>query len=141
MAEIKTKKNLASPEAFLNGIKEEQKRKDGFAIFELMKKASGSEPKMWGTAIIGFGEANYSTSNGKKNDWFKIGFSPRKQNFALYLTGIKGDKFDTLLEKIGKFTTSQEGNKGCIYINKIADINTKALQTLFEWHVKNYKNS
>jgi hypothetical protein len=141
MAEMKTKKTVASPEAFLNTIKEEQKRKDAFSILEVMQKASKSEPKMWGTAIIGFGDAKYTLSNGKQNDWFQIGFSPRKQNFALYLTGAKSDKFDALLGKIGKFTTSQDGGKGCIYVNKIAEVDTKALQTLFESHVKNYKNT
>ena len=136
MAEIKTKKTAASPETFLNTIKEEQKRKDSFIILELMKKATKSEPKMWGSAIIGFGEFRYILSGGKKNDWFMIGFSPRKQNFALYLMGAKGDKFDALLSKMGKYSTSKGDNKGCLYINKIAEIDTKVLQQLFETQVK-----
>jgi uncharacterized protein YdhG (YjbR/CyaY superfamily) len=136
MAEIKTKKTAASPEAFLNTIKEEQKRKDSFVILELMKKASKSEPKMWGGAIIGFGEFRYILSGGKMNDWFMIGFSPRKQNFALYLMGAKGAKYDTSLGKIGKYSTSKGDNKGCLYINKIAEVDTKALQELFEAQVK-----
>jgi hypothetical protein len=136
MAEIKTKKNSASPEAFLSTIREEQKRKDSFVILELMKKAAKSEPKMWGSAIIGLGESSYTLANGKENDWFMIGFSPRKQNFALYLTGEKTKKFDTLLGKLGKFSTSKEGNKGCLYINKIAEIDTKVLLELFETQVK-----
>jgi hypothetical protein len=135
MAEIKTKKTAASPETFLNTIKEEQKRKDGFVILELMKKATKSEPKMWGSAIIGLGESSYTLANGKENDWFMIGFSPRKQNFALYLTGAKTEKSHELLGKLGKYSTSQEG-KGCLYINKIAEIDTKVLFQLFETQVK-----
>jgi hypothetical protein len=141
MAEIKTKKNAASPETFLNTIKEEEKRKDAFAIVELMKKAAKSEPKMWGSAIIGFGDSKYTLSNGKENDWFLLGFSPRKQNFALYLTGRKAENFKTLLGKLGKYSTSQGDDKGCLYINKIADIDTKILCELFESHVKNSKST
>ncbi len=139
MAEIKTKKTTASPEDFLNTIKEEQKRKDSFAIMELMKKASKSEPKMWGGAIIGLGDHKYTLSNGKENPWFMIGFSPRQKNFALYLMGEKGDKFQALLDKMGKYSRSKAN--GCLYINKISDIDTKVLLQLFELQVKACKST
>jgi len=132
MAEIKTKKTKASPETFLNTIKEEQKRIDAFAILELMKKATKSEPKMWGSAIIGLGDFYYILSSGKKNDWFMIGFSPRKQNFTLYLMGPKEDKYHELLKKLGKHSTG----KGCLYINKIAEVDTNVLLKLFKLQVK-----
>ena len=132
MAENKTQKTKASPETFLNTIKEEQKKKDAFVILELMKKATKSDAQMWGSAILGLGYYKYTLSNGKQNDWFMIGFSPRKQNFALYLMGEKGDKFEALLSKLGK----HDRGKGCLYINKIADVDTKVLQQLFEMQVK-----
>ena len=132
MAEIKTKKTKASPETFLNTVKEEQKRKDSFVILELMKKATKSQPKMWGSAIIGLGAYNYRLSNGKLNDWFMLGFSPRKQNFALYLMGPKEEKFETLLGKLGKY----ERPKGCIYIKRLSDIDAKVLLQIFELQVK-----
>jgi Domain of unknown function (DU1801) len=135
MAELKTKKTTASPEAFLNTIKEEQKRKDSFVILELMKKVSKSEPEMWGGAIIGFGDSKYTLANGKENDWFIMGFSPRKQNFAIYSMGARTKELETLLGKLGKYSTS----KGCLYIKKIADIDTKVLQDLFELRAKNHK--
>ena len=55
LAEIKTKPAAASVEDFINTVKDEQKRKDGFVILEMMKKAIGDEPKMWGSSLIGFG--------------------------------------------------------------------------------------
>ena len=136
MAELKTKKNAASPETFLNTIKEVEKRADAFTILQLMKKATKSQPKMWGTAIVGFGESSYTLSNGKQNPWFLMGFSPRKQNFALYLTGQKAEKYNDLINKLGKHSTSGEDGKGCLYINKIADVEVKVLQQLFESHVR-----
>jgi hypothetical protein len=137
MAENKTQKTKANPEAFLNTIKEEQKRKDAFVVLELMKKATKSEPRMWGGAIIGLGDYHYTLSTGKKNEWFMIGFSPRKQNFALYLMGPKEGKYQELLVKLGKHSTG----KGCLYINKIAEVDTKVLLQLFELQVKYCKTA
>ena len=132
MAENKTQKTKASVEVFLNTIKDEQKRKDSFVILELMKKATKSEPKMWGTAIIGLGDHQYTLASGKVNEWFMIGFASRAKDFALYLMGEKGDEFEALLAKLGKHSRA----KGCTYINKIADVDTKVLLKLFERQVK-----
>jgi len=132
MAEMKTKKTTASVEGFLNKIKNEQKRKDSFVILELMKKATKSEPKMWGTAIVGLGNHSYKLASGKENEWFQIGFASRSKDFSLYLMGDKGDKYNTLLGKLGKHSFSG----GCLHIGKIADVDTKVLQQLFELQVK-----
>ena len=126
MAEPKTKPNAASVEKFLNTISDEQKRQDSFVILEMMRKASGEEPKMWGTSIIGFGNVRLKSPNsGREVDWPRIGFSPRKANFSLYLTGdIK--KYAVALEKLGKHKTGL----GCLYINKVADIDLKVLKAM-----------
>ena len=55
MAELKTQRNNASVEAFLNNVPDEEKRKDCFIVLELMKKISKEEPAMWGDSIVGFG--------------------------------------------------------------------------------------
>ena len=90
MAEIKTKPTTASVEDFLNTVKDEQKRKDSFVILELMKKASGEEPKMWGSSIIGFGKVRLkSPATGREVDWLRIGFSPRKAKSKWSLVNVK----------------------------------------------------
>jgi len=132
MAENKTQKTKASVEGFLKTIREEQKQKDAFAILELMKKATKSEPKMWGSAIIGLGDSSYKLASGKENEWFKIGFASRSKDFALYLMGEKAEKFEALLGKLGKHSRG----KGCLYINKIADVDQKVLLQMFELQVK-----
>lgn len=128
LAQIKTKPTAASVEDFINAIENEQKRKDSFAILELMKKASGEEPKMWGGSIIGFGDKRYkSPATGREVDWLRIGFSPRKANLSLYLSvGIK--EHAAALEKLGKHKTGV----GCLYINKLADIDKKVLKGMIE---------
>src|SRR5689334_12957096 len=87
MAELKTKVNKASVKKFLDAIKDDQKRKDCVQISKMMEKVSKSKPEMWGASIVGFGRRTYTYANGKEGEWMVIGFSPRKQNIALY--GLK----------------------------------------------------
>jgi len=124
MAELKTKPTDVSVESFLNDIPDTQKRQDAFAISALMQTVTGAPPKMWGSSIIGFGDSHYQYASGRENDWFQIGFSPRKQNFALYLSGALSQ--DDLLSSLGKY----KNGKGCLYINKLADVNLDTLREL-----------
>ena len=132
LVEIKTKETTASVNDFINAIADEQKRKDSFSILELMKKVSGEEPKMWGSSIIGFGNKRYkSTATGREVDWMLIGFSPRKANLSLYFTmNIKAQ--DALLKKLGKHKTGV----GCLYINKMEDVDVKILKELISTSLK-----
>ena len=124
-AEVKTKKNDASVEGFLNTIPDGEIRKDCFEIAQMMKKATKKDPKMWGASIIGFGEYHYKYESGREGDTMKIGFSPRKQNITLYVL-LGADPEGPLLKKLGKHTTG----KGCLYIKKLADVDKKVLQEL-----------
>jgi hypothetical protein len=132
MAEIKTKPTAASVEDFINGVKDEQKRKDSFVILEMMRKATGEEPKLWGSSIIGFGHVRLkSPATGREVDWFRIGFSPRKANLSLYITGnVK--QHAAALEKFGKHKTGV----GCIYINKLEDVNPEVLRGMIDESLK-----
>ena len=132
MAELKTKVTKANVEKFLAGIKDERKREDCFQILKIMKKATKAEPKMWGPSIIGFGDYHYIYESGREGDWFLTGFSPRAQNLTLYMMG----GFDSeTLKKLGKYKTG----KGCLYINKLEDINLKVLNDLITTSVKKSK--
>ena len=124
LAEIKTRETTASVEDFINSVPDEQKRKDSFVILEMMKKASGEEPKMWGSSLIGYGNKRYkSPATGREVDWLLIGFSPRKANLSLYLTMNIKEHAD-VLKKLGKHKTGV----GCLYINKLEDIDIKVLK-------------
>lgn len=136
MAELKTKKNDASVEKFLASVKDKQQKEDSLAILEMLKKASKSVPKMWGSAIIGLKDRKLKYESGRELDWFTIGFSPRKKNIALYLPGGHESVAD-VIEKLGKYKTG----KGCLYINKLADVDTKVLQKAFNESVKRAKDN
>jgi hypothetical protein len=76
-AELKTKPNKSNVEKFLNKIENDKRREDAFVIFDLMKKITIEEPKMWGESIVGFGSYHYKYESGREGDWFLTGFSPR----------------------------------------------------------------
>lgn len=135
-AELKTKQTEASVDDFLNAIPDEQTRKDCFEIAKIMKQATRSEPKMWGTSIVGFGSYHYKGASGREGDWMLTGFSPRKQNLTLYImAGF--DRYEALLKKLGKFSTG----KSCLYIKKLADVDKKVLKELVTESVKVMKRT
>jgi hypothetical protein len=125
MAENKTQKTAVSVADFLNNLPDEKKRQDSFALVELIKQVSGNEPKMWGPSIIGFGDSHYKYESGREGDWFRVGFSPRKQNLTLYIMG-GAPKYSELLAQLGKHKTG----KGCLYINKLSDVNLDVLREM-----------
>lgn len=125
MAELKTKKTEVSVDAFIKKIPDVQKRKDAFAIVELMEKATKSKGKMWGSSIIGFGDRHLKYESGRELDWFIMGFSPRKQNLTLYIFGTV-EKQQALLKKLGKHKTG----KGCLYINALEEVDLGVLKEI-----------
>ncbi len=127
MAELKTKKTKMSVEDFINTIEDEQKRKDSFTILKMMEQVTKEKAKMWGPSIIGFCDVHLKYESGRELDWFKIGFSPRKANLTLYISGAVNSQTE-LIKKLGKYKTS----KGCLYINKLSDIDQDILKQLIE---------
>jgi len=131
LAEIKTKPTSLSVNDFINSIADVQKRKDSLIILKLMEKAMKEKPKMWGRSMIGFGDVRYkSPASGREVDWFKIGFSPRKANLSLHLVDLK--RHADALTKLGKHKTGT----GCLYINKLEDVDIKILEKMIGAAVK-----
>ena len=124
-AELKTKKNEASVEKFLAGISDKERQADCRALVPIMKRAAKAEPKMWGASIVGFGEWHYKSASGREGDWFKMGFSPRKDALTLYLS-CGGGWNEKLLSKLGKHKLGM----GCLYIKRLADVHMGALKGL-----------
>ena len=132
--ELKTIVNDASVDDFLNSVTDEQKREDSFEILRLMEQVTKEAPKMWGSSIVGFGSYHYKGASGREGDWLQTGFSPRKQNLTLYIMG-GFDLYKDLLMKLGKHKTSV----GCLYINKLDDVDKEVLKELVAESVKTTK--
>lgn len=131
MAELKTKVNEQSVTKFLNSITDKQRRQECFTVLEMMKKATKTAPKMWGSSIVGFGTYHYVYASGREGDWFLTGFSPRKQNLTLYLMGGLS-AHEALLQKLGKHKTG----KSCLYVSKLEDLDLPTLRKLIVEGVK-----
>lgn len=128
MSDLKTIINDESVTDFISTVPDETKKQDSFTLLELFSKVTDEKPKMWGSSIIGFGQYHYKSEKSKQEgDWLLTGFSPRKQNLTLYI--IPGfDDLEDLLEKLGKHKTS----KGCLYINKLSDVDMTILEKLIK---------
>ena len=136
MAELKTVQTRVSVDKFLQGIKDEKSRADCYKVKEMMEKATKSKGKMWGTSVVGFGDYQYVYDSGREGDWFITGFSPRKQNLTLYIIG-GFDQFPGLKQQLGSYSRG----KGCLYIRRLEDVDTKILQKLVTQSVKAAKSS
>jgi hypothetical protein len=122
--EAKTKPTEVSVEAFLDAVEPATRRHDGKVLYELMRRITGQEARMWGPTIVGFGSYRYRYDSGREGVSLKMGFSPRKASLVLYLP--RSDDRQALLSKLGKHSTGQS----CLYINKLADVDATVLETL-----------
>lgn len=128
MAKTKTIYTDASVIDFINTyVDNEQKKTDSFQLIELMREWSGFEPKMWGPAIIGFGNYHYKYASGHEGDAPMIGFSPRKAAFSLYVYSPT-EQSKPLLDHLGKYKIA----KACIYVKKLSDIDIPTLKKICE---------
>jgi len=136
MSEPKTRPTGASVTAFLDGVEDENKRQDSYAILQLMRDVSGEEPQMWGDSIVGFGTYHYRYASGREGVSPLIGFSPRKRNLTLYIT-YHFELFEDLLNRLGKHKTS----KACLYINRLSDVDQDVLRDLVRQSIKHMQET
>ena len=136
MAELKTQKTKASVKEFVDAVADDQRRADCKVVQKLMREVTGKLPKMWGDSIVGFGDYHFKYASGREGDWFVVGFSPRKANLTLYLMcDLTVQK--PLLKKLGKHKTG----KGCLYINKLEDIDMGVLKKVITSAVAGHKKT
>ena len=126
MRENKTQRTTASVAAFLAAIDDPDRKRDAKALADLMRKATGEKPAMWGSSIVGYGQTTYQGRTGTV-DWFPVGFSPRKAALVLYLMGgLKANA--ALLEELGPHKVGG----GCLYLRRLEGVDTKVLTRLIK---------
>ncbi len=134
MTELITKSKTLPIERLINIQECENKQGDCNILISLMKEISAEEPQLWGSSIIGFGKYHYKYDSGREGDWFKMGFSPRKQNITIYIPlGFKD--YDLQISKLGKYKLG----KSCIYIKRLADIDMKMLKKILTLTYQAYR--
>lgn len=125
MAELLTRKNAASASDFLNAVSNDVRRNDAFVLLGMLQKITGKDAVMWGGSIVGFDEYHYRYESGHEGQMCMIGFSPRAGAMSLYVLPGFAEQ-DKLLAQLGK----HRKGKGCLYINKLADVDLNVLETL-----------
>ena len=136
MAELKTKVNDQPVLDFLNRIENDSRRQDCLTVMQLMQEVTGEAPRMWGESIVGFGSYHYRYASGREGDWMEVAFSPRKQNLTLYMMGgFEG--YEDLRGQLGKI----KNGKGCLYVNKLADINLDVLREMVKQSVDHLRKT
>lgn len=131
MSSLKTKPTKADVQSFIDSVEHPTRKQDAQTLLELYSSVTQKAPKMWGQNMIGFGEYQYQTSDGKTHQWFRCGFSPRKQYMSLYImAGVK--KHPELLKKLGK----HKHGVSCLNINKLADVDLDIVKQLIQEDIK-----
>ncbi|MGG5260102.1 DUF1801 domain-containing protein [Phycicoccus avicenniae] len=121
----KTTANDGDVEAFLASVPDERRRADAQEALALFREATGTEPRMWGRSIVGFGDVTYPGAGGRTSEWFAVGLAARKAALTLYGLTYDGSNAE-LLARLGPHTTG----KGCLYVRRLADIDTDVLREL-----------
>ena len=135
MTKNKTVPNDLSVGEFLDNIEKPEKKADAYRLLEMMETITGENPVMWGPSIVGFGSYHYKYDSGREGDMLLTGFSPRAQNFSLYI-GASSERNKPFLERLGKHTIG----KSCLYIKKLSDVDIEVLRELIESSYEHYKN-
>ena len=125
MSQNKTRPTSVSPSDFIASIEHPVRRADAETLLEMMTRITGHEPKMWGPAIVGFGQYHYRYDSGREGDFMRTGFSPRKANMAVYIMPGYSDH-SAILARLGK----HKSGKSCLNINKLADVDLDVLEEL-----------
>ncbi len=125
--EPKTKVTDVDPRTWLETVTPPRRREEACLLLDMMEEITGESPRMWGPSMIGFGLRHYAYASGHSGDWFRVGFSPRKAALSLYvLNAYEGE--EPLLAQLGKHKTGV----GCLYVNKLADIDLEVLRHLIK---------
>ena len=135
MPENKTKATNVSVSAYIEGLTDATRRSEARELMEVMQRASGEKPKLWGPSIVGFGSYHYKYDSGREGDMPLISFSPRKAAMVLY-SMLAHAEAKAVLAKLGKHTTG----KGCLYIKKLADVDKTVLETLIKNAVTHHRD-
>lgn len=109
---------------FVKAIEHPKRRRDAETLLEMMSRATGEKPRLWGT-IIGFGTYHYKYQSGREGDSGAASFAPRKPATTLYLADGVGAHAD-LLDRLGPHTTGV----GCVYIKDLEAVDLKVLEAI-----------
>jgi len=124
-----------SPQGFLADVPDNARRGDARRLCAMMREITGEPPTMWGTSIVGFGAYHYRYASGHEGDAPLAGFSPRSQHLVIYLAAGFGDRYQSVLARLGP----HKAGKGCLYVKRLDEVDQDALRELIDRSVRVHK--
>ncbi|WP_125777779.1 DUF1801 domain-containing protein [Antribacter gilvus] len=115
----------SDPVAYVEGVAHAGRRRDALTLLDLMERATGAAPRMFGGSIVGFGEYRYRYASGHSGHAPAAGFSPRKAATTVYLAEGVGAHED-LLARLGPHTTGV----GCLYLKDLEQVDLAVLEEI-----------
>ncbi|MCO5132811.1 MAG: hypothetical protein M9908_00340 [Phyllobacteriaceae bacterium] len=133
MSENKTRPVEGSPKSFVQGVQHVTRKRDAETLLKLFEQWTGLPPVLWGnglagnpgSAIIGFGRYHYRYDSGREGDYFLTGFSPRRQNTAIYI--MSG--FSAYGEELARLGPHRH-SVSCLYVTNLAKNDLGALEAM-----------
>lgn len=108
----------------LAGVTPAKRRRDAQTLLALMQRATGTQPRMWGS-IVGFGQYHYRYQSGREGDAPAAGFAARKAATTVYVSDGVAAHADAL-ERLGPHTTGV----GCLYIKDLEAVDLPVLEAI-----------
>lgn len=125
MSDAKTVPTGASVEGFVSEVEPAGRREDARLLLPIMRRASGEEPAMWGSGIVGFGQYSYRYDSGHSGSSFLTGFAPRRSNMMVYLmSGFGGE--EEALRRLGP----HKRGAACLYLGRLGRVDLGVLEDL-----------
>ena len=124
---LKTHKNKASVCAYINALEPATRRRQANTLRKLFTDVTATEPRMWGSSIVGYGEYTYYRANGAEGRYMATGFAMRKSGPTIYIVpGYKN--YGALMDKLGPYKLG----KSCLYLKSLDDIDLKILARIIK---------
>lgn len=131
MAENKTMPTGAPVDDFIAGVEPNRRREESTLMLDLMARATGLRPQMWGPSIIGFGRYAYTYDSGHSGQSMLTGFSPRKAAMVVYIVpGFAA--FSGQLLRLGPHTHSVS----CLYLKRLDRVDAGVLEDIVSTSVR-----
>jgi len=121
----KTVPTDASVVEFLQSVAPARRREQSVRLLEILAAETSAEPRMWGSAIVGFGRVTYVTAAGRSGETSRVAFSSRRAALTLYGLTPDGSNAD-LLATLGRHSVG----KGCPYVRDLDDGDLDVLRRL-----------
>jgi hypothetical protein len=134
VVEAKTKPTSASVDDYLASKTSAEQLDDCRQLMAVLKKVTKQSPTMWGPSIVGYGSYSYKYESGRTGESCLTGFAVRGKELVVYLVAESPIQ-QALLAKLGK----HKMGKACLYFKRLADLDTKILETLISESVEEAK--